>query len=162
MPDYHESYLGKMRQKIGKMKVFAISARGIVTNDKGQILLVKRSDNGQWVMPAGSIELEESIFDCVKREVWEEAGVEVQDATLIAIYSDPKYSFVTAYGDPYQMFTMVFRVDQWTGELAQETDETTEIKFFDRAKLPENMPALYDETLADLAQFEETGQVIVK
>ncbi len=78
----------------------------------GRILFVRRSDNGAWVMPAGSIELEESILDCVKREVFEETGLTVESAYPIAINSEPRFSFVTAYGDPYQMFSMVFVVDR--------------------------------------------------
>ena len=71
--DYHQSYLGQLRKLIGKEKIFSISARAIIEDSVGRILLVRRSDNGEWVMPAGSIELEESILDCVKREVWEAA-----------------------------------------------------------------------------------------
>lgn len=90
--DYHQSYLGQLRQLIGQRKIFAVTARGIVQNEAGDILLVRRSDNGQWVMPAGSMELEESILDCVKREVFEETGLTVLDATPIAIYSEPRFS----------------------------------------------------------------------
>ena len=111
--DYHQSYLGQLRQIIGKRKIFAVTARGIVQNEAGEILLVRRSDNGAWVMPAGSIELEESIYDCVKREVFEETGLTVLSATPIAIYSEPRFSFVTAYGDPYQPLSIVFIIDQW-------------------------------------------------
>lgn len=102
MPDYEESYLGGLRKLIGKKKVFAIAARAIIRDKDERILFVQRNDNGKWVMPAGSIELEESILDCVKREVKEETGLDVISATPMAIYSDPRFSFVTAYGDPYQ------------------------------------------------------------
>ncbi|MEM9955828.1 MAG: NUDIX domain-containing protein [Chloroflexota bacterium] len=155
MSDYHESYLGQLRQLIGKKKIFAIGARAIITNDKGHVLLVQRSDNQQWVMPAGSVELEESILDTCKREVWEETGLIVHEATLIAIYSDPSYSFVTAYGDPYQMLSFVFRVDSWSGELLNTTDETLAAKFFALDALPDNIPSIYEETLDDLKNSTE-------
>ncbi len=159
--EYHQSYLGRLRQLIGKMKVFAIAARAIVEDEDGRILFVRRSDNGAWVMPAGSIELEESILDCVKREVWEETGLTVESAYPIAIYSDPRFSFVTAYGDPYQMFSMVFVVDQWSGDIAKTTDETTDACFFALDELPD-VPPHYIETIADLQDFRENGRFIPK
>ena len=158
---YHESYLGQLRQHIGKMKVFAIAARAIVEDENGRILFVRRNDNGAWVMPAGSIELEESILDCVKREVLEETGLIVESAYPIAIYSEPRFSFVTSYGDPYQMFSMVFVVDQWSGELVQETHETTDARFFAVDELPE-VPPHYIETIDDLRDFRENGRFILK
>jgi len=160
MPDYEQSYLGQLRKLIGKRKIFAIGARAIVLDDAGRVLLVQRRDNQQWVMPAGSIELEESIFDTCKREVWEESGLTVESATLIAVYSDPRHSFVTSYGDPYQMMSFVFRVDAWSGELQTETDETLNARFFPLDALPSDMPQVYHETLDDLKQFK--GNVILK
>ena len=159
MPDYAQSYLGQLRQVIGKRKIHSVGARAIVQDEDGRVLLVKRGDNGRWVMPAGGLELDEAILDCCKREVYEETGLTVENATLIAIYSDPRYSFVTAYGDPYQMVSFVFRVDAWSGELALETDETTAIRFFALDELPELSP-LYQETLQDLHAFD--GTVIIK
>lgn len=84
-----------------------MGARAIIHDERGRILLVKRSDNGAWVMPAGSIELNESILDCLKREVWQETGLEVLEARPIAIYSEPRFAFTTAYGDHTQMFSVV-------------------------------------------------------
>lgn len=159
--DYHQSYLGQLRKLIGKRKIFSIGARAIVQDDEGRILLVQRNDNSEWVMPAGSIELEESILDCVKREVFEETGLTVLSAHPIAIYSEPRFSFVTTYGDPYQMMSIVFMVDRWTGELQRNTNETTDARFFPLDDLPE-IPALYQETLADLQAYRANGQFILK
>lgn len=157
---YEQSYLGQLRKLIGKRKVFSTGARAIVQDTAGNILLVQRSDNEYWVMPAGGMELDESILDTCKREVFEETGLIVENATLIAIYSDPKYSFVTAYGDPYQMISFVFRVDKWSGDLLKTTDETINARFFSLDDLPENLSPLYRETLQDLIEFE--GVVILK
>lgn len=157
---YEDSYLGQMRKLIGKQKMISIGARAIVQDSDGRILLVRRSDNGDWVMPAGSMELDESILETCKREVLEESGLIVEHATLIAVYSHPRYSFVTSYGDPYQMTSFVFRVDKWSGELLSETDETVDARFFALDDLPENMPELYRETIGDLKHFD--GTVIVK
>jgi len=156
---FDDSYLGRLRKAVGKQKIIAIGARAIIQDKVGRVLFVRRSDNNAWVMPAGSIELNESILDCLKREVKEETGLEVINATVIAIYSDPRYSFVTEYGDPYQMFAVVFLVNEWQGTLLSNTDETTDARFFGMDELPE-IPKLYRETLEDLQTFN--GQVILK
>jgi ADP-ribose pyrophosphatase YjhB (NUDIX family) len=158
--DYHQSYLGQLRRLIGKRKIFAITARAIIQDENGRILLVRRSDNGAWVMPA-SIELEESILDCLKREVLEETGLTILSAYPIAIYSEPRFSFVTSYGDPYQMFSVVFVVDKWSGDLQTQTDETINARFFALNSLPD-IPDLYRETLADLQSYRKNGQFILK
>jgi len=106
------------------------------------------------------LELGESILDCVKREVKEETGLEVISAVPIAIYSDPRFSFITAYGDPYQLFSIVFLVRDWRGQLHPETDETVGAQFHSLAKLPPDLSAMYRETLEDLRRY--SGQIIVK
>jgi ADP-ribose pyrophosphatase YjhB (NUDIX family) len=156
---YEDSYLGQLRQVVGNRKLLIVTARAIIQDEAGRILLVRRSDNGDWVMPAGAMELGESILDCVTREVKEETGLDVISAVPIAIYSEPRFASVTAYGDPFQPLSVVFRVDAWTGELITETDETVDARFFALDELPD-IPPLYQETLADLAQFQ--GQMIVK
>lgn len=159
MPDYEQSYLGKLRKLIGKEKVFVITARAIIRDEEKRVLFVRRSDNAQWVMPAGSMELDESILECIKREVKEESGLDVISATPMAIYSEPRFSFVTAYGDPYQPLSVVFIIDEWSGTLISETDETIDACFFSLDNLP-LIPEVYVETLSDLKRFD--GKVILK
>jgi len=144
---------------VGNRKLITPGVRAIIRNKQGQVLLVRRKDNGQWVMPAGSIELEESILDCVKREVREETGLEVISAIPIAMYTEPRFSFTTAYGAEQQMFAIVFLVKEWSGEVLKQTEETDDARFFSLSELPA-IPPLYQETLQDLQSY--TGLVIVK
>jgi ADP-ribose pyrophosphatase YjhB (NUDIX family) len=159
MLSYEDSYLGQLRRTAGHRKLIAVGARAIIRDDRGRILFVRRKDKGTWGMPAGSIELDESILGCLRREVKEETGLDVVAATPMAIYSEPRFSYMTAYGDPYQMFAVVFLVDQWSGQLLPQTDETLEARFFDADELPP-MPDLYRETIEDLRQYD--GRLILK
>lgn len=155
MPDYEQSYLGQLRQLVGKRKIMVVSVRAVIANTAGDILLVRRSDNQEWVLPAGSMELDESVYEACVREVREETGLEVEAATLIAVYSDPRWSIVTAYGDPYQLISFVFRVDRWSGTLLTTTDETIDARFFPVDALPE-INAMYQQTLDDFHIFAGT------
>ena len=159
---FEESYLGQLRQLVGSRTLITPSARAIIRNDQGHILLIQRSDDSTWGMPAGFMELQESILDCLKREVWEETGLEVLEATPIALYTEPRFAHTAASGDQIQVFAVVFRVERWQGSIVTCTDETTHACFFAPDDLPMDMTALYRETLADLEHYEQTGQFVLK
>jgi len=124
---YEESYLGQLRNLVRKEKLLINATRALVRDDVGRVLFIQRCDNGKWAIPAGAMDLGESIYECVVREVREETGLEVHVATLFAIWSDPETTaIVTAYGDPYLGISFIFRVDEWIGQLVTETDETVD------------------------------------
>ena len=155
MTDFHQSYVGQLRTLVGNRRLITPGIRAIVQDEKGRVLLVRRKDNNSWGMPAGSIELGESVFDCLRREVKEETGLSVVTATPIAIYSEPRFAFTTTYGAEHQMLAVVFRVEEWEGDLLSETSETVDAQFFGLDDLPP-LPPLYQETLADLKAFDGT------
>lgn len=159
MLSFEDSYHGQLRKLVGNRKLILPGTRAIIQDQQGRVLLVRRSDNAAWVMPAGTLELDESVLDCLKREVKEETGLEVLATTPIAIYSKPRFAFTNAYGGQHQMLSIVFRVDAWMGTLTTVTNETSDARFFALDELPE-LPALYQETLTDLQRFD--GTLIVK
>jgi 8-oxo-dGTP diphosphatase len=64
--------------------VLAVS--GFVTNDQGDVLLVRVVDRG-WELPGGQVELGEGLLDALKREVEEETGCIVEPERLLSIDS---------------------------------------------------------------------------
>ena len=58
-------------------------------NDTLAVVLGKRSDGKGWALPGGFIQEGESLDDCVKRELKEEAGIEVPFLTQFKNYSNP-------------------------------------------------------------------------
>jgi ADP-ribose pyrophosphatase YjhB (NUDIX family) len=157
-----KSYLGRLRKWIGKEKVIITAARAVIFNEAGDLLLIRRRDNGRWTMPAGAMELGESVYDCLVRKVYEESGLVVGSATLFAIWSDPEeMSIVTEYGDPYQLVNFIFRVDNWSGNLVKETDETIDAGFFSLDALPPIFSHNF-ESLDDLSSFNNTGKLVLK
>jgi NAD+ diphosphatase len=94
----------------------------------GQILLARHVQRipDLWTCLAGYVELGESLEDCVRREVREEAGIEVADIRYVA--SQPW---------PYPNQLMVGFVAQWkSGELQLQPEELAEARWFDPADLP--------------------------
>lgn len=156
---FDQSYIGRLRKVIGGEKLIVAGVRAIIQDKDKKILLIHRKDTGRWGMPAGSVELGESVMDALIREVKEETGLNVETAKPFAIYSDPKYSITYPNGDQTQIFAIVFLVDKWTGELIQENDESSACNFFPLEDLPDTHE-IYIETLNDLKSYD--GQFIVK
>ena len=61
-----------------------VSVAALVTNDNGEILLVKSPWRG-WEYPGGLIEPGETFQEALKREVREEAGVEIEITGFVGI-----------------------------------------------------------------------------
>lgn len=54
------------------------SVNVVVLNDAGEILMIRRTDNGNWAVPGGAIDLGESVAQAAVRETLKESGIESQ------------------------------------------------------------------------------------
>jgi ADP-ribose pyrophosphatase YjhB (NUDIX family) len=157
-----ESYVGQLRALAGDRTLMFVGARAVLRDQRGRVLLIQRSDNGHWSMPAGAMELGESIADCAVREVREETGLRALRVSAFALYTGPDRTHTNMYGHTYQVFTTAFRIDEWDGELLRITDETTDAGFFHPDAFPAPLSPSVTETLADLAVFEQADRLILK
>lgn len=64
-----------------------VAAAGVVLNEKGDVLLVNTYQDS-WVLPGGEVEIGENLVDAVKREIFEESGIEVEVGELFCISSN--------------------------------------------------------------------------
>jgi len=100
----------------------------------GQLLLLKRAQDpwkGYWNLPAGYVEVDESLEDAVKREVWEETGYMVRVEELVGNYffdDDPRGNGIL----------LVFRAVIVSGDL-HPNHESAEITYFSWDTLPMNI-----------------------
>jgi 8-oxo-dGTP pyrophosphatase MutT (NUDIX family) len=158
---WDESYLGRVRSSVGDADtILFVGARGVILDEQGRLLLIQRSDNHRWAIPAGAMELGESMEECAIREVWEETGLRATSLTPFAFYS--AYTYTNEWGHTYQQILMSFRIHTWEGELQKVTDESVDAGFFPLEDLPGPKSMIIDETLADLAAFEATGRLVLK
>ncbi|MET9555132.1 NUDIX domain-containing protein [Streptomyces sp. NPDC006645] len=66
-----------------------MSVAGVIVDDHGRALLIKRRDNGQWEPPGGVVEAGETLPDALQREVLEETGIKIAlPATLTGVYKN--------------------------------------------------------------------------
>ncbi|AEV81419.1 NUDIX hydrolase [Actinoplanes sp. SE50] len=156
-----ESYLGKVRASIGDTDtIFFVGARTVVFDEQGRLLLIQRSDNHRWAIPAGAMELGESMEDCAVRELWEETGLRATSLTPYAFYT--AYTYTNDYGHTYQQVLMSFVVHSWEGELLRQTDESVDAGWFALDELPGPKSFVLDEALADLETFTTTNRLVMK
>lgn len=81
-----------------------------------EILLIKRTDNGNWSMPGGAHEPGETLGQTAVRETAEETGMTIKITGLVGIFTDPRH--VTLYvrnGEVRQEFSVVFRAEYLEG-----------------------------------------------
>lgn len=108
----------------------------IVTNEQGEILLIKRTDNGNHALPGGGLDLGESLPETAVRETREETGLEVEITGLVGIYTNPGHLIeYTSNGEVRQEFAVVFTARPVGGELTS-TDEASEVAWVPPADVP--------------------------
>jgi 8-oxo-dGTP pyrophosphatase MutT (NUDIX family) len=94
------------------------SANVIVVNSQGQILLIRRTDNGNWAVPGGGMDPGESITDTAVRETLEETGITCEITGLVGIYTSPRHVIrYTSNDEVRQEFSIVFTARPFGGEL---------------------------------------------
>ncbi len=78
---------------VSKAKELRPSVAAIIRNGDGHVLLPRRSANGLWGLPGGSVEIGESVSVAIVREVREETGLTVEVGALHAVetcFDDPR------------------------------------------------------------------------
>lgn len=80
----NDAVLQQFRAEIGVVTP-KLGADAAVPDDRGRILLLKRSDGRGWGLPGGWVDVHESPAQAAVREVWEEAGLRVEPETYAAI-----------------------------------------------------------------------------
>lgn len=108
----------------------------VVFDPAGRLLLHRRTDNGNWALPGGTMETGERADECIVREVLEETGYHVEVVRLVGIYSDPKHTTVTyPDGNTVAYVSALFECRLIGGE-PKLSDETSAVEWFNPAELP--------------------------
>jgi ADP-ribose pyrophosphatase YjhB (NUDIX family) len=113
------------------------SANVVVVNDSDEILLIQRSDNGNWALPGGAMDLGESLPDTAVRETFEETGIHCEVTGIVGIYTDPRHVILyTSNGEARQEFSVVFTARP-TGGQPTPSNESTEVRWIATDAVPD-------------------------
>ncbi|BAD55589.1 NUDIX domain-containing protein [Nocardia farcinica] len=85
---------------------------GTFVHRDGAVLLIRRSDNGNWSMPGGAHDPGESLSRTAVRETREETGIDVRLTGLVGIFTDPTHVIhYTSNDEVRQEFTVIYRAE---------------------------------------------------
>jgi 8-oxo-dGTP pyrophosphatase MutT (NUDIX family) len=110
------------------------SASAVITNDNGEVLLLKRRDNNLWAIPGGGHDIGETIQDTAVREVREETGLDVRITGLVGVYTNPAHVMAYTDGEVRQQFSLCYSTEIIGGQLAID-EESTDLAWVDPAGL---------------------------
>lgn len=116
----------------------SVSVAGIVVDDRGRVLVIRRRDNGHWEPPGGVLEIGESFEEGVRREVEEETGLRVAVEQLTGVYKNMQRAVVA----------LVFRCRP-IAESPCETAEADTVEWIDPAEVTGLMDPAYAVRVSD-------------
>ena len=116
----------------------SVSVAAAIVSQTGQVLAVRRRDNGHWEPPGGILELDETIQAGLIREVLEETGLEVQPQALSGVYKNMCRGIIA----------LVFRCSVAGGE-PHPTNEVAEVAWLSPDQVRELMDEAYATRLLD-------------
>ena len=131
-------YISDIRNKVGNDPIFMPSSGGCIYKD-GKILLQKRKDDGEWAFHGGCLELGETFYQCLVRELKEELNIDIKKATPIGVLSGQKENHIYPNGDEIFGIDMVYMIDEFEGVPTPDNDEVVDLKWFSMENLPENI-----------------------
>lgn len=156
---FSDSYLGRLRAAVGPQMLLSIGVRILVQNAQGQFLVLRRSDDGKWALPAGGMELGESLMDAAARELREETNLALNAPTPFGISSDPKIeTHVYPNGDPVQSIALMVHMRAMSGDLRANDGEAQALAFKSSDEIAGlDFVATEWPTFAHWQRFKDTG-----
>lgn len=145
-------YIEDLRKIVGTQPLLLVGVAVAVVNEKGELLLQKRSD-GLWGVPGGFMELGESTEEAGRREVFEETGLEIGRLDLAGVFSGKEHHVKLPNGDEFYPVTIAYISTEMKGGVLQaDGQETTEAKFFNVNELPEGLNPLIKNLITQYSQ----------
>ncbi len=153
-------YVRRIRSHIGHDLLLCPSASAIIHNERGEVLLLKRRDDGQWDPPGGHIDPDETPARAVERETLEETGLIVTATHLIAVIGGKAFEHRYPNDDQIQPLIVCFLCTVTGGALAALDGEASEFRHFAATELPPMSTRYPSEILfyrpGDLPFFQRT------
>jgi len=129
------NYIQELRGLVGHTPLILNSAAGALLNSHQQVLLQERTDTGNWGFPGGYLEFGESFKVAIRREFYEDAGIQITPVSLLRLMDTDTYTYPN--GDQVQPINAFYLVHATAGHLlTQSTSETKQLAFFNLTEPP--------------------------
>ena len=133
------NYIAEMRKHVGHDLVMGVGCGVLIENEKGEVLLQRRSDTGEWCVPGGALEPGETYIEAATRELSEEVGIKVSGLKLFGLYSGADREIHYPNGDVVYSLSVIFITRSFTGEISDSDSEVLEHRFFDKDSIPKEL-----------------------
>jgi ADP-ribose pyrophosphatase YjhB (NUDIX family) len=127
-------------------------AAGAVVVLDGKLLLVRRAADpykGDWCIPAGFMEWDESPQHCAERELKEETGLDIVIGEIFNVYSGTD--------DPRTNAVLILYFGRVVGGIATAGDDASEVAFFRIGEIPANIAFLAHRQAIDDLRTNHPG-----
>ena len=143
-------YIEDLRKKTKHMPLLIPHSVVVLFNDKGEILLEERSDDGYFDFPGGALDLKETMEEAASRELYEETGITADELELFKVYSGEITHYVYFNGDEIYGVDAVYLCRKWHGELTPQMGEVKNLIFRSIDDMPDKMSKRNKQILIDL------------
>lgn len=128
-------YVKRLRERIGHDFMFMPSVAAFVRDADGRILLVQHLE-GRWQIPGGAVDPGERPEEAAKREVREEASVEVELGAVLGVFGGPEYRITYANGDEAGWVVAVYAASIVSGTPTPgDPGEIQDVRWFTPAEI---------------------------
>ena len=132
-------YIMDLRKIVGHRTLIQCAASAIVIDEKGRLLLGRRTDNHLWGYSGGSCEIDEKAEDCAGRELFEEMGIIADELTFFMVNSGPETHYVYPNGDEVSNFEIIYLCTKYHGDPVAQPEEIEALSFFDPSEISMEM-----------------------
>lgn len=128
--------------------VFRPSVYGIIIHD-GRILVCNTKSTGRYSLPGGGIDIGEKIEDALKREVYEECGIEIEIDKFLNF--EERFFYYNPTDDAWQIHAFFYLCKP----------KTFEFSFHDPHELEAEKPQWIDMNSLRNEDFQAFGNIVV-
>ncbi|MBB5294906.1 NUDIX domain-containing protein [Deinococcus metallilatus] len=123
---------GKVCQQVG--------AGIAVLSGQGEVLLIRRGDNGLWDLPGGGVNVGEEVEAAARRELHEETGLIAGPLTLLGVFSGEAHRHTYPDGNVVAWVTVLYVARQGEGQHPEDRpragDDAAQVAWWPLAALP--------------------------
>jgi ADP-ribose pyrophosphatase YjhB (NUDIX family)/GNAT superfamily N-acetyltransferase len=141
-----------LRERFGHDLLWMAGVTAVVRDERGHVLLGRRTDNGRWGLVSGILEPGEQPAAGLVREIEEETGVVARVEALTGVWTQPEMTY--ANGDRAQYLDLCFLARYVSGAARVNDDESTEVGWFPVDALPEGLADNSRRKLATALAFD--------
>jgi len=143
-------YIKDLREKTNHMPLLLPHVVVVLFNEKGEVLLEERADDGYYDFPGGGIDLKEEASEAAKRELKEETNLEAIELELFKVYSGEITHYVYFNGDEIYGIDLVYICKKYKGEMIPQESEVKNLKFYSLGNMPGKMSIRNKQIIIDL------------